>query len=74
MIQALRVYIYKLSMRNEIRTEKRRENGVSWDLADVKIKYKMETRLENSLSRQNHLSQVSKTKASLFHEHKQNLT
>lgn len=40
----------------------------------VKVKHRMETKLENSLTRQSHLSHVSKTKSSLFYEHKQNLT
>lgn len=39
----------------------------------VKIKYKMETGLENFLSGQNRLSHISKTKSNLFHEHKENL-
>ena len=42
-------------------------------LTGVKIKNKMDIKLENALSRQNHLSHVSKTKSSLFHERKQDL-
>ena len=34
----------------------------------VKIKNKMDIKLENALSRQNHLSHVRKTKSCLFHE------
>ena len=36
----------------------------------VKVKHKIETGLENSLSRQNHLSHVGKTKSNSFHEFK----
>lgn len=41
-------------------------------LTFVKINYKMETGLENYLNTQNHLNHISKTKSSLFHEHKRN--
>ena len=41
------------------------ENWLSWDLTDIKPKYKMETRLANPLCRQK-LSHVSKAKSRLL--------